>query len=406
MRFLVDKNITKAAQKAIDSLYTCVFDPEDAMTIDNFASANLEEGSAQSAIADMSVMLERRGVTKQVQDFQNIYQFFEKHWGTRENYVQDDNFVARVNNFKCVSILLQYKVQVQQMLDALESLDAITTEEYNEIQQNRFIAELSTNFKVSAATTILDGVQEAVQMLTPQMCQVLGTLKRAHLVVASLRDNNLKGDHFFPAYRTAMTMAATDESSKERLDQLMKVRELIEPWLEQPMSFNDISSGLLNLIQNKEDVINASNSEAAKDCEALVLIRQIDNVCRSWEHTLTYLNRSGGDVSASAAARLLKDVTHYINTGEYWGRLPEFGTSKGSIMLKYKIEDEGNDHPSEWLELGPEHLLESIRFAALSIASIPDDASNSRLAMINFKKSYAMALRLFHSYHEPLQRHG
>jgi hypothetical protein len=346
-------------------------------------------------------MLELRGVAKVVQDFENICQFFENDFGSNQRHARTDNFEARVNNLKCVPKLLQYKVQVQGMVEALFSLDAITEKESFAIQQDAFISKLSTNFLVSEANQILDGVQKAVHGLTPRMCQVLGTLKKAHLVVASLRDITLKGENFLPAHRNAMTMAATDDHAKVRLDQLMKVRELIEPWLEQPVSFDEISDCLLGLIQNKD--IDWSN-ETAKDNEADVLIRQIENVCRSWEHTLSFLNRNAGDVST--AARLVEMVPHYMKSGQYWGRLPEFGTLKGSIMLKFKIDadEEEEQHDSEWLGLAPENLLESIRFATLSIASTPDEAS--RIAMLDFKNSYTTALRLFHSYHELLQRHG
>jgi len=391
-----DRNVlSKAILEAKELLKKMVLDDDDSMDIEAFSAQLSDDAADGGAVADI---LESRGIGEIVKDFDNMSRFFEEAVHSKSS-ARERNFATKVENFKATVPLLQYRMHVEKMVLALVDLGAITDVEARNISPATKI--VSENFKLAEAQKILENVRRVLTAnyngqdlaLSPIMCEMLSTLQRADVVVSSLKSAHLlDNDSFQRAMTKAQMHASTDESALERLNQLYYLRALVEPWLNAPVPFNVVMCNVFEQLDKTEEVKVAVDKSSARDVAATRLINLIENCCRSWQHTFSFFD---GKNDAIAASELIKQVPVYMQTGRYFGRLPE-QARYGSATLMFKYQTLG-DQGSE-IELQPDILLEQARFAVLSCSRAPDE--DTKLALEKFKESYASAVKLLRARQE------
>ena len=248
------------------------------------------------------------------------------------------------------------------------------------------LAHLSSNFKISDAQDMLEGVRFALNGMSPHVCQLVASLAKAEVVIGSLRMQHLVGDvDFQRALARARMQASTDEHASTKLDQLIPLREVVKPWLKKPVTFEAVVAAVNSQLRLRANtqvtlfglvVTTRLNGEAARvvefdqaedrykvrldsgevamvqptnlqptssddappDVMAERLTVKIENVCRRWQHTLSYFD---GTNEGSAGADLVQRVELYMRGGRYLGKLSDasLGTPE-QLVFKYAVEDD------------------------------------------------------------------
>ena len=171
----------------IEFLRELVQDKNNDKTIEDVAAQFAAPGAGDV----MDVMLERRSIDDIASEFEAISTFFERNAGG----ARVGDFKTRVKNLRSCIPLLQYRAHLPGMKDALQGLRAIDLDKAQELAANPVVIQLGTNFKISMAEKILNGVKAALHKgLSPAVCAMLKTLQKAEYVIASLRDPNLISD--------------------------------------------------------------------------------------------------------------------------------------------------------------------------------------------------------------------
>ncbi len=110
-----------------------------------------------------------------------------------------------------------------------------------------------------------------------------------HLKYIVLTSTLLLTVEYDRALGAARMKAATDDHALERLNQLIKLRALVAPWLEQPVSLQVVFRAVTDQLKGPD---GRDRDAAEQDHAAMGLIHLIENVSKSWQHTLMFFDGS------------------------------------------------------------------------------------------------------------------
>jgi hypothetical protein len=207
--------VPEAVLSAVQFLRDLVMDNDDDKTITGFAAQFGAGGGvgAWGGVAGgadmMNGLLERRRIEDIAGEFEAISNFFLVTDGSQVGRVGlaaeargAGNralvpFEERVNNLKLCAPLLNYRRHLPEMSATLLNLCAISQEASRGLEEHEAVVELASDFKISRAVQILNGLKSALHRnITPAVCAMLARLQIAEHVIVSLRMPHVIDDVF------------------------------------------------------------------------------------------------------------------------------------------------------------------------------------------------------------------